>query len=176
MRGDGILIITSMNFVRIRLQFAKDSNRYPPCTDCFEPHLCDFYPCNPFWTKFLNKLPFIDDRGQTDSANALTLTVALILTYDNDFHSSMSYSMVMIHASKHERGCLVHFVRPAMQHTAKRRKGIHSARTDWAPAVLVSLQPIKLSWRCRRAWPMNASCNWVRSGQVRSVQSSSCAC
>jgi len=114
-RGDGILIIISMNFVRIRycMQFAEDSNRYPPCTDCFEPHLCDFYPCNRFRTKFLNKLPFIDDRGQTDSANTLTLTVALILTYVNDFHSSMSYSMVMIHASKHERGCLVHFVRLA---------------------------------------------------------------
>ena len=34
-----------------------------------------------------------------------------------------------------------------------------SARIDWAPTVLVSLQPIK-SWRWR-AWPMKAMCNWV---------------
>ena len=31
--------------------------------------------------------------------------------------------------------------------------------TDWAPTVLVSLQPIK-SWRWRGP-PVNASCNWV---------------
>jgi len=39
------------------------------------------------------------------------------------------------------------------------RIGIYEPRTRWAPTVLVSLQPIK-SWRWR-AWPMNASCNWV---------------
>jgi len=45
---------------------------------------------------------------------------------------------------------------------------VHSARADWAPTVLVSLQPIK-SWR-RRACPMNASCNWVNLLLVGSVQ------
>jgi len=45
---------------------------------------------------------------------------------------------------------------------------VHSARTDWAPTVLVSLQPVK-SWR----WPMSVSCNWVDLLQVSSVQFSS---
>ena len=44
---------------------------------------------------------------------------------------------------------------------------VHSAQTGWAPTDLVSLQPIK-SWRWR-AWPMNASCNWVDLLQVSSV-------
>ena len=45
---------------------------------------------------------------------------------------------------------------------------VHSARTDWAPTDLVSLQPIK-SWR-RSARPMNASYNRVDLLQVSSVQ------
>jgi len=51
---------------------------------------------------------------------------------------------------------------------------VHSAQTDWAPSVLVSLRPIK--WR-RRAWPVNAPCrpNWVDLLQVSSVQFISCA-
>ena len=36
---------------------------------------------------------------------------------------------------------------------------VHSTRTDWAPSVLVSLQPLK-SWRWRTC-VMNALCNWV---------------
>jgi len=50
---------------------------------------------------------------------------------------------------------------------------VHSTRTIWAPTVLVSLQPIE-SWRWR-AWPMNASCNWVDLLPVSSVQFSSYA-
>ena len=45
---------------------------------------------------------------------------------------------------------------------------VHSARTDWAPTVLVSLQPIK-SWRWR-VWPTNLSSNSSKLLQVRSVQ------
>jgi len=41
---------------------------------------------------------------------------------------------------------------------------VHSGRTDWAPTVLVSLQPIK-SWR-RRAWSVNVSCKRVDLLQV----------
>ena len=37
-------------------------------------------------------------------------------------------------------------------------------KTDWAPAVLVLLQSVKS--RRRRAWPVNASCNWVDLLQV----------
>ena len=48
------------------------------------------------------------------------------------------------------------------------RVGIHMFRTNWAPTVLVPLQPIK-SWRWR-ARPMNASCNWVDLLQISSVQ------
>ena len=44
---------------------------------------------------------------------------------------------------------------------------------ELADVRLVSLQPIK-SWRWR-AWPMNASCNWVDLLRVSSVQFSSCA-
>jgi len=51
--------------------------------------------------------------------------------------------------------------------------GIHVFRTDWALTVLVSLQLTK-SWRWR-AWPLNASCNWVNLLQFSSVQFSSCA-
>jgi len=36
---------------------------------------------------------------------------------------------------------------------------LHVFRTRWAPTVPVSLQPIMSC--CWRAWPMNASCNWV---------------
>jgi len=42
---------------------------------------------------------------------------------------------------------------------------VHSAWTDWAPTVLVSLQPIK-SWRWR-AWPI---CSWVDLLQIGSVR------
>jgi len=45
--------------------------------------------------------------------------------------------------------------------------GIYLFRTDWAPAVLFLPQPIQ--WWRWRAWPMNASCNWVDSLQVSSV-------
>jgi len=46
---------------------------------------------------------------------------------------------------------------------------VHSARTDWAPTDLVSLQPIK-SWR-RSARPMNASYNRVDLLQVSKFSS-----
>jgi len=49
---------------------------------------------------------------------------------------------------------------------------VHSARTDWALTVLVSLQPIK-SWRWREWWPMNASSNWVDFLQIAYVWFSS---
>jgi len=49
---------------------------------------------------------------------------------------------------------------------------VHSARTNWAPTVLVSRQPI-MSWRLR-TWPMNASCNWVDLLQVSSAQFMCC--
>jgi len=51
--------------------------------------------------------------------------------------------------------------------------GIQVFRTDWALTVLVSLQ-LTQSWRWR-AWPLNASCNWVNLLQFSSVQFSSCA-
>jgi len=49
---------------------------------------------------------------------------------------------------------------------------VHSARTDWAPTVLVSLQPIK-SWRWR-AWPLRRTRLETGSTCRRSVQLSSC--
>jgi len=55
------------------------------------------------------------------------------------------------------------------------RIGLHVLRTDRALTVLVSLRPINTKYVqpwCRRAWPMNASCNWVDLFQ--SVQFSSC--
>ena len=46
--------------------------------------------------------------------------------------------------------------------------GMHVFRTGWAPAVLVSPQPIKSL--CWFVCPLNTSCNWVDLLQVSSVQ------
>jgi len=54
---------------------------------------------------------------------------------------------------------------------ANGRTEIHVFRTDRAPTVLVSLQPIVA--RHRRAWPMNVSCIWVDLSQT-SLQFACC--
>jgi len=51
-------------------------------------------------------------------------------------------------------------------------ESLRSARTDWAPTVLVSLQPIK-SWRWR-AWPINASYTVTGSTCCKSIQFTCC--
>ena len=54
---------------------------------------------------------------------------------------------------------LVHNTRTELNSSVNSSTGIHALRTYQALTVLVSVQPIK-SWRWR-AWPMNASCDWV---------------